>query len=203
VKKHGIFVAVIGFWMATSGWAAEVGPPPRDYAVPSPDGRYLFVMLEPREFKLEEKDEEKSVPHTETLREKYPSSGLYHNDGSKTPLWTVDWYANRVFVLSDGRRLIRIGERPELYREDRGTLTFDATGLAVGFYDHQKLVKRYSIDDLVSRPEILPHNHRYVRWLRKVSLDERSDRLKVSMEDGKTYIFSLESESYSLLVGGG
>lgn len=163
MKKHGIFAAVIGFWMATSGVAAEVGPPPRDYAVPSPDGRYLFVMLEPREFKLEEKDEEKSVPHTETLREKYLSSGLYHNDGSKTPLWTVDWYANKVFVLSDGRRLIRFG----------------------------------------GRLEILPRNYRYVRWLRKISLDERSDRLKVSTEDGKTYFFSLESESYSLLVGGG
>ncbi|MFQ5932993.1 MAG: hypothetical protein ACE5MM_11350, partial [Nitrospiraceae bacterium] len=32
----------------------------------------------------------------------YPASGLYHNDGSTTQLWTVDWYAHNVDVSSDG-----------------------------------------------------------------------------------------------------
>jgi hypothetical protein len=34
---------------------------------------------------------------------------LYRNDGSTTPLWTVDWYAHSVLLPSDG---IHLGLRP-------------------------------------------------------------------------------------------
>jgi hypothetical protein len=43
------------------------------------------------------------------IRAKYPTSGLYKNDGSTKASWTIDWYAYSVLLPSDGIHLIRRG----------------------------------------------------------------------------------------------
>ena len=44
-----------------------------------------------------------------TLSKRYEKSGLYQNNGSTTPLWTVDWYAYRVHIVSVGVHMVRPG----------------------------------------------------------------------------------------------
>src|SRR5262245_19920850 len=43
------------------------------------------------------------------LRDAYPKAGLYKNDGSKDPLWTIDWHRDQVYVANDGIHLVREG----------------------------------------------------------------------------------------------
>ena len=51
------------------------------YTLETADKKYIFVVL-------------RSVDRQNTIlgqSDKYPQSGLYLNDGSSNPLWTVDW----------------------------------------------------------------------------------------------------------------
>lgn len=43
------------------------------------------------------------------IRKTYPKSGLYKNDGSTLPVWTVEWFAQEVEPLSDGIHIVRCG----------------------------------------------------------------------------------------------
>src|SRR5947208_2104264 len=82
--------------------------PPQSYSVVTKDGRFVFVMLTTKDFV--------SVDSREgaALRGKYQRSGLYRNDGTVNPLWTVDWYSWRVFPASDGVHLVRVERRAYL-----------------------------------------------------------------------------------------
>lgn len=60
------------------------------------DKKYIFVML-------------RSVGRQNTFlgqSDKYPQSGLYLNDSSSNPLWTVDW-PGFVILPADGIHLVR------------------------------------------------------------------------------------------------
>jgi hypothetical protein len=113
------------------------------YKMVSGDGKYVFVMY-PSSFR----------EHIDEAR-LYPLNGLYHNDGSTTPLWTVDWVAE-VLLPSDGIHVVRIGRWP---RQEEGSdaeaLTFFANGIPL---------KRYSVRDLVDFPSLLPHTVSHYRW---------------------------------------
>src|SRR5438105_3326431 len=73
------------------------------YATPTPDQQYLFVMIAPRTKNPHPKLQPEKEPHEQDLYAKYgrSGSGLYRNDGSTSPLWTVDWYSYRVFPAND------------------------------------------------------------------------------------------------------
>lgn len=82
--------------------------------------------------------------------EKYPANGLYRNDGSTEPLWTVDW-SNIALPLNDGRHAIRFG---------RGGAS-PHTGYAnesFAFLCDGKVLKSYAVQDLVEFPTLLPHS---------------------------------------------
>jgi len=68
---------------------------------------------------------------------KYP--GLYKDDGSNIPEWTVDWYEDsaRFFIVNNGRNLIRL--RSTSYEN----------GLALAFYDRGVLTKEYKVKELI------------------------------------------------------
>ena len=77
----------------------------------------------------------------------YPVSGLYRNDGSLEPLWSVPWYSFSVAVADDGEHLVRYGPWPSSTAE-----------LAVAFYRRGELIRAYRIDELVRSPEVLPRS---------------------------------------------
>jgi len=113
---------------------------PYSYKKTDSSGKFLFVMLAPGH-------PGHYLPASGLfVVERYPSSGLYRNDGTITPLWTVDWWTAKdsVFVSSDGEHLARV-------QTDPGPEIDEA---ALVFYERGKELKRYTMRDLVSNPEL-------------------------------------------------
>ena len=69
----------------------------------SPDRRFVFVIIGP--YSAEEEPTHWAgqwAAKVKAIRDKWTASGMYRNDGSTTPLWTVDWYAYEVDVPNRG-----------------------------------------------------------------------------------------------------
>ena len=156
---------------------SERGPSP--YAQPTANGKYLFVMLVPGQ--SDSGDIPLWDPARGTVKDipaRFPASGLYLNDGSTAPLWTVDWYAPSVTVLSDGIHLIRRG--PWAKRISEEALTLFANG---------KLLRSYNINDLVDTSIILPHTVSHFAWEDDRVLDESNHSLVLTTLSKETYKF--------------
>ncbi len=152
--------------------------PPRDYTKVTVDGRYIFVMLV---------GNNSQVPlewsKVEEIRSKYSQSGLYKNDGSTTPLWTVDWYGS-VDLSSDGHHLIRWGPWPLMGHYAETALTFCEDG---------REINSYRIDQLVTLPILLPNTTSHFDWLRSADLDEVSGLLTVQTQLWDSYVFDVRT----------
>jgi hypothetical protein len=119
--------------------ADQVGFSP--YRIVSSDGRYLFVMLHDRQ------------GHTHGQYD-YPANGLYLNDGSKTPLWTVDW-VSYAHLPSDGVHVVKQARAWSEAGYDSEAITFFAYG---------RPIKSYTVRDLLDFPSLLPHTTTMYKW---------------------------------------
>ena len=115
-----------------------------------------------------------------TAGEAYPASGLYPENGSVTPIWSVDWHAPTVYLNGDGRYLIRMG--PWAQKRD---------DLAVAFYDRGKILRAYSIDDLVRNPDDLPRSTSHFRWQKQINLDDENGSFRVATLGNEIYKFDI------------
>jgi len=113
------------------------------------DAQYLFVMISPRSAEHDGAGSNSSIRQgIRKIRDTYTRSGLYRNDGSTIPLWTVNWYAFGIEPLSDGVHLVRKGPWAIPYNY------YDAE--AVTFFAKDKLIRSYTVSDLVADPADLP-----------------------------------------------
>jgi hypothetical protein len=147
--------------------------------------KYIFVMLRDRTY-LSGKALEK-----EELEMIYPHSGLYLNDGSTVPLWTIDWYAfpSEVYLSSDGGYLVRMGPWPSL----KGAREVNLEQLAVAFYEKGKLLQQYYILELVRNPEALPCSISHFEWCKEVSFDDKTGQFTIITLDNQKYVFDISS----------
>jgi len=103
VRSIGPCLALLAILLnAVPGFGDSVAPP-SSFSTVSANGKYVFVMIAPvrsEEDGIYLRPEDRK--DARTLRAKYHVSGLYRNDGSTTPLWTVNWYAYSVLVAFDG-----------------------------------------------------------------------------------------------------
>ena len=156
---------------------------PQDHKAVSPDGQYVLVMLDPeRDWTTEDK----------TLRRYYPQSGLYKNDKSKNPLWTIDWHSFEVYLSSDGKHVTRVGPWPRLW--DAKDLKEGGPALkqpAIAFYNEGKLLKGYSIGDLIKDPFKLPQSVSHFEWKKDIYFDDSKGQLKAVTFDGQEHIFDM------------
>ena len=160
--------------LISSSWALADRPaPPRDYTKTTENGEYIFVMMRP--------EDQQAKEHSD-LRKNYSVSGLYRNDGSDEPLWTVDWYAFGVLPNSDGRHLIRWG--PWASSTDQ---------LALSFYEDGNEIKRYFIWELVCDETKLKHSVSHFQWLSESAHDEAQGALILITHDDRMYRFQLET----------
>lgn len=111
----------------------------------------------------------------------YPASGLYPNDGSTTPLWTVEWEGSAC-PSRNGRHLVREGSWPNTYDD-----------LAVAFYDSGKLIKKYAISELVRQPELLPHSVSHFFWCQESSFDDEAQTFTLRTLLDEIYVFDITS----------
>jgi hypothetical protein len=112
------------------------------------------------------------------IRQTYKQSGLYRNDGSTDPLWTVDWYAFGVIVASDGVHLIRHG--PWASSGDQEAITFFANG---------ELLQSYRIKELVDIPILLPQSVSHFDWVKSDAFDDAKLEYSITTHDGNRIRF--------------
>lgn len=160
---------------------ADTEAMPRSYASPSGNNRFLFVMIAPIEIESDgmyEREENKK--ESQRVRAKYLSSGMYLNDGSTKPLWTVDWYAYSVLVASDGNHIIRRGPWATALADEAFTI-----------FKQNKVIRSYQIGDLVDTELLLPHTAHHFRWEEAMALDDYNHTLFVSTLSKERYVFDL------------
>jgi hypothetical protein len=179
IRLFLLMMAILILFPATTVFADSPAPI-RDYSVETPNGEFLFVMLA--------KDIDDSynqlgyVEEDETLRKTYPESGMYRNDGSNTPLWTVDWNAFGVILSADGRYLVRWGPWP---------FQGNYFEIAVEFYRDGKLLKSYKVDDLVFNLTALPHSVSHYRWLEDAGEDLENNTIWIKTYEGRHLVFDM------------
>lgn len=163
---------------------------PSSYTQVTADGKYIFVMHAPANI-LAGFEAGKNM----ALRLKYPKSGLYKNDGSKEPLWTVDWYSSEVYLSLNGKHLIRMGPWPRSWKNKLSTEEKALQQPAVGFYENGKLLKGYSIRDLIKNPDILPRSVSHFQWAKDILFDDSKGELKIATYDNQQLVFDTKSGS--------
>jgi hypothetical protein len=136
------------------------------YTAETADRKYIFVMLK---------------PNCEYCWgcDRYKQSGMYLNDGSTKPLWTVDWQG-RIFLPNDGHHVIRLGK-----------LDYTATYREVAFsflYDGNEL-KNHITTDLISFPYLLPHSYNQDYEIFNSIPDQRlpNDGVRMKVDNGEGY----------------
>src|SRR4051812_21320808 len=92
-------LALVAAAVILPGASANSPRRPISHQTLSPDGRFVFVIIGP--YSAEEEPTHwigEYAAKVKAVRDKWTVSGMYRNDGSTTPLWTVDWYAYEVDV---------------------------------------------------------------------------------------------------------
>lgn len=177
------------------------------HTVPSADGRYLFVMLSPDEpWRIEryvawvregwaragEEMEDRAdaerhlmarVREEMRLRRKYPASGLYRNDGSTRPLWTVEWYEggpDSIRVASDGVHLVR-----------HPTLANDAYDMGVTFYARGRPLRSYKVSELLLENDKMGYTSAYAyRWWENNELNDDAGTFTIMKLNDSRVVFN-------------
>jgi hypothetical protein len=161
---------------------ADTVAPPCTYKTYSEDKKYVFVMIAPDE-KVEcmSKDNEAKI-EAKKIRNQFLTSGLYKDNESKNPLWTVDWYSHKVYLSSDGKYLARTG--PWASSE---------TDEAFSFFNEGKLLKTYKVHDLIRYVSALHHSSSHFEWEKETKLNSAENILEVTTLEGGKFDFKLES----------
>ena len=164
---------------------------PSTYTAESRDGRFLFVMISPFPV-LEDAAfvdysplgrEPSQVDRTREIRARYSRSGLYRNDGSSTPLWTVDGYSPSVAVSSDGVHFSALND---------GDVK-DLSTKALAFYENGEEIRKYNVADLISSSNELIWNFGGYAWLNGFSFDDERNTLSLTLVNGERYRFDIKN----------
>ena len=163
-------------------------PPPRTYSVFSADNKFVFVMIAPIEIERDGNsygDQGKKA--AKKIRNKYPKSGMYLNDGSTEPLWTVDWYSQEVIVPADGVHLIR-----------KGPWATNLSDEAFTIFGNGEKIRSYKISDLVTSIKNLPRSVSHFGWEKSMSVDDEKMTLSVITLNNAQYLFDFQTGSLIL-----
>jgi hypothetical protein len=156
---------------------------PKTFTITTPNQKFLFVMyFEYDDWKSRDKD----------LFADYPATGLYKNDGSKELLWRFDSFKFEweLDLASDGVHLVRFG--PGLRGIDKENLKREA----VSFFANGKLLRTYSVGDLIKRPkELLPEwtSSAPFSWVKKSKFDEDNFQYSIITNDGEQVVFDIQT----------
>jgi hypothetical protein len=155
----------------------------RSYKRVTADRTYVFIMIAPVTVQEDlRRSTDTEAASVLDIRNRYHRSGLYRNDGSTEALWTVDWYAHEVQVLSDGVHLVRYG--PWASSTDQEAVSFFASGV---------LLRTYAIRDLVDLPFALHSTVSHFFWEDSARLDERRLKYLLTTGDGNRFLFDLRT----------
>ncbi len=180
--RHSILLAVVALLFANRLVLADSIILPGSYTTTTPDGTYLFVMIGPDSPWEGELSGGEHETQQVRIRNTYGQSGLYRNDGSTTPLWTVDWYAGSVEPLSDGVHLVR-----------HGLWTTSPDSEAVSFFANGTLIRSYTVADLVAMPSMMPRTVTFFYWQAEAELNDASKTYSITTNHGERYLFDVRT----------
>jgi hypothetical protein len=188
--RVSLFLTVVAVLCFAGGSRADKIGSPQSYKVVSADGKFVFVMLTLQPAEEELKVAEGNKSEIKTIRDTYKKSGLYKNDGSTEPLWTVDWYSREAAVASDGVHVVRFAG-PHTYEErlnpDRTKRVLTENDLkkeALSIFAKGKLVREFSIADLVDDMKSLRKTVTFFRWMKQSKIDDDKGQLEVVTLEG-------------------
>lgn len=174
--RRFVIFAVAILALADVPAVADSEATPTSYTKPTPDGLHLFVMISRYD----------KAPEIRNSRSTYTQSGLYRNDGSSTPIWTVDWYADNVEPLSDGVHLVR--PSPWVYSSNSEAVAFFAKG---------KLIRSYTVRDLVAYSDLMPHSVYRFEWRSYKHLNDQEKTYTIETKHGERYTFDVTTGDIS------
>jgi hypothetical protein len=153
---------------------------PYSYKKDVSNGKYVLVMLA--------KDNKEVFSSS---NKKYTHSGLYLNDGSVTPLWTMGWYEyeGMLFIAEDGEHAAGLGPWPNLSSSKQ----IDLNQLAVTFYNKESLMKEYYISDLIKYKFLLRKSVSHFEWREKTEFDISTGQLTILTKENNKFIFDINS----------
>lgn len=121
----------------------------------------------------------------------YPASGLYLNDGSSIPLWTINFYEERkgIFLTADGAYMARTGNMANVKEK------------SIHFYEAGQLKRSYSVEELIPSIEQIVNSlgGRFFpvssssrrRWTSNIFLDSKKKTLRIHFVTGNKFVFDL------------
>jgi hypothetical protein len=170
---------------------------PHSYKQVTSDGKFVFVMLYSRDVDHPEFSKEKN-DSIRDIRAKYKNSGMYKNDGSDKPLWTVDWYGREVLVPSDGVHLVRLNATPGIRAtKDRNKKVgpMESKQEVLAIFDRGTLLSAYSLAELIAVPSELPHSVSHIHWLKDHKLTKDEHQAEILTEENVRIRFKLQDGS--------
>lgn len=163
--------------------------PPRSYTQTTPGGKFVFVMITPTSVETETSNwNGETAARIREIRRTYTRSGMYRNDGSAKPLWTVDWYAHAVHLAPDGIHLIR----PCPWAWLRDDNTPDLNVEAVSFFANGQLLRTYRVGELVDAPGGFRRSVSHYWWQQEGRLSGEFEYTIVT-EDGNRFVFDIRT----------
>ncbi len=156
--------------------------PPRSYKEVLPSGKFIFVMLVPKDAWNYDQSIRNSEVHPD-----YTRSGMYRNDGSTEPIWTVEWYSHGVDLAQDGVHLIRPGPWAWL-RENTPALDVEA----VSFFANGQLLRTYQVGELVNNPGSFQQTVSHYWWQREGRLTGEYEYTIMTL-DGNRFVFDVRT----------
>lgn len=177
MKKIVIILLLFLFFISLNDKSfSDSIPPIHSYKKVTENGKYVFVMV--TEFD----------PLIASSGKQYSLSGLYHNNGSNLPIWTVDWYTpleGTICVSSGGEYLVRICE----------LTSFPDIEYDIIFYKNGKEMKGYFGSDLVKDPEVLPFTASGRWWMKRTGkeFNDTLNQLTVITQSDEKYVFDIRT----------
>ena len=191
IRGQWFIVGVVAFVAVTNGSPAiaDTMGPARTYKEVVPGDKYVFVMLSP-EMEMGTLTDMWPV-EARAIRAVYAKSGMYRNDGSAEPLWTVDWYNSSIVPTSDGVHVIRHG--PNWAPDHREPLGPALENEALSFFANGQLLRTYKVKELVTNPSTLPRSVSHFHWRAEGNLDDDRMEYALATQDGNKFVFDVRT----------
>jgi hypothetical protein len=167
--------------MLSSRVAGDSPSPPSTYQVVSADQKFVFVMVPPYSLDNELKFWNESFGEkVRQIRSEHGVSGMYRNDGTSEPLWTVSWYAFGTEIYSDGVHLVRHGPWASKLSDE-----------GISFFARDRLLRTYLVSDLVKDKSKLKRSVSHFEWSADQRLDDSMLRYTLLTVDRRCYVFDV------------
>src|SRR5437868_1532003 len=158
-------------------------PPLGGYTKETPDKKFVFVMRPATG--------DPNGPGTDPVARKYPQSGLYRNDGSVAPLWTLPpGYARDAYPASDGVHLVTnpipvVTVRDGVNPADQVVLVFHANG---------KVVRTVKLGEVLDAAAFVrDRGPGWHVWLRAARIDDAAGTFTVETAADTRRVFRLST----------